>query len=305
MTAVEVAIGWMDLAATTVLVGGSVYASLVEVPGASGRRCLRAAASLLAAALVLEIASNSLRMHRVSGIGGAKLFADVLGMKWTRWWALRAAALAALALGLGAARPRWSVLAGIGTASLLARSLQGHAGAHGLIPVLADWAHLSAATVWVGGLVQLAVLPTVPAAVAVRASRAFTLALFPLIACGVYGAVLHVEALGQLLATPYGRVLLGKTTLAAWAIALGAVNHYRRVPSLARGEADGSQLVRAVRTEVVVLAVVLSLSVLLGNLPMPHATASGSLDAPRSIAEDQVAVLVQATGEAFDDLPAQ
>jgi putative copper export protein len=61
--------------------------------------------------------------------------------------------------------------------------------------------------------------------------------------------------------------------VAAGAIALGAVNHYRRVPSLARGEVDGSGLVQAVRVELVVLAVVLLLSVLLGGLPMPHAMA--------------------------------
>jgi copper resistance protein D len=273
MSVVEVAIGWTDIAAATVLVGGSAYAALVEAPQASGRRCLRSAASVLAAALVLEITVNSLRMHRFSGVGGATLLADVLEMKWTRWWALRGVALAALAIGLRATRPRWSLLAGIGTVSLLARSLQGHAGAHGILPALIDWAHLSAATVWVGGLVQLALLPAVPPAVALRASRMFTLALCPLVAGGVYGALLHVAGIEQLVATPYGRVLLAKITLAAVAITLGAMNHYRRVPWLVQGKADASGLLRAVRAEVVVLAVVLLLSALLGSLPMPHAMA--------------------------------
>jgi putative copper export protein len=273
MSVVEVVIGWTDIAATTVLVGGSVYAALIEAPQASGRRCLRSAASFLAAALVLEIAENSLRMHRVSGMSGAMLIADVLEMKWTRWWAVRSVALAALAIGLGAARPRWGLLAGIGAVSLLGRSLQGHAGAHGMLPALIDWAHLSAAAVWAGGLVQLAILPTVTPVVASRASRMFTLALFPLVAGGIYGAVLHVAALEQLVATPYGRVLLGKIALAAGAIALGAMNHYRHVPSLESGKVDASGLLHAVRTEVVVLAVVLLLSALLGGLPMPHAMA--------------------------------
>jgi len=273
MSVVEVAIGWTDIAAATVLVGGSAYAALVETPQASGRRCLRSAASVLAAALVLEITVNSLRMHRLSGTGGATLLADVLEMKWTRWWALRSVALAALAIGLGAARPRWSLLAGIGAVSLLARSLQGHAGAHGILPALIDWAHLSAATVWVGGLVQLALLPTVPPAVALRASRMFTLALCPLVAGGVFGSLLHVAAIEQLVATPYGRVLLAKITLASVAITLGAMNHYRHVPWLVQGKADASGLLRAVRAEVVVLAVVLLLSALLGSLPMPHAMA--------------------------------
>jgi copper transport protein len=273
MSVVEVVIGWTDIAATTVVVGGAVYASLVDVAGAAGRRCLHTAALLLAAALALEIVLNSLRMYRVSGIRGATLLTDVLEMKWTRWWAVRSVALVALTTGLGVARPRWGLLTGIGAVTLLARSLQGHAGAHGMLPTLIDWAHLSAAAVWVGGLVQLAVLPTVPSAVALRASRMFTLALFPLVACGIYGSILHVGTLEQLVRTPYGRVLLGKVALAAGAIALGAMNHFRRVPSLARGQVDAGGLLRAVRAEVVVLAAVLLLTALLGGLPMPHATA--------------------------------
>ena len=273
MSVFEVAVGWMDISASTVVVGGSVYAALVEAPQASGRRCLRSAASLLAAVLVLEIAANALRMHRVSGIGGAKLLADVLEMKWTRWWGVRSVALAALAVGLGASRPRWGLLTGIGAVLLLARSIQGHAGAHGMVPALIDWAHLSAAAVWVGGLVQLAILPTVPPAVVVRASRTFTLALPPLVAGGIYGSFLHVAGLEQLVGTPYGRVLLAKVALAAGAISIGAMNHYRHVPSLSRGQADASGLLHAVRAEVVVLVVVLLLSALLGGLPMPHATA--------------------------------
>jgi putative copper export protein len=273
MSIFEVAVGWMDIGASAVLVGGSVYGALVEKPQASGRRCLRSAASLLAAALALEIAENALRMHRVSGIGGSKLLADVLEMKWTRWWAVRSMALVSLSVVLRASRQRWGLLAGIGAVLLLGRSLQGHAGAHGMVPALVDWAHLSAAAVWVGGLVQLAILPTVPPAVAVRASRMFTLALFPLVAGGIYGSFLHIAGLEQLVGTSYGRVLLAKTALAAGAIALGGINHYRHVPSLSRGQVDASGLLHAVRAEVAVLTVVLLLSALLGGLPMPHAMA--------------------------------
>jgi putative copper export protein len=273
VSVIELAVGWTDNAATTVLVGGLVFAALVEVPEASGRRCLRAAAALFAAALVLEIVANTVRMHRVSGIGGETLLADVLEMKWTRWWALRGLAFVVLWMGIGRARPRWGFLAAVGIASLLARSLQGHAGAHGLFPAMMDWTHLSAAAVWVGGLVQLAVHPSIPATLAARASRMFTLALLFLVVAGVCGAALHVSALEQLVVAPWGRVLLGKITLALAAILLGATNHYRRVPALVCGKADGKAVTRVVRVEVAVLAVVLLLSAVLGSLPMPHATA--------------------------------
>src|SRR4029077_6040816 len=94
--------------------------------------------------------------------------------------------------------------------------IQGHAGAHGTVPALIDWLHLGAAAVWIGSLVQLALLPRpLPAVVAERVRRLAALALAVLVPAGVYAAVLHVQRLGMLVRSPYGLALLVKLALAA------------------------------------------------------------------------------------------
>ena len=88
------------------------------------------------------------------------------------------------------------------------------------------------------------------------------------------GMQITVPSLHVLAASPYGRTLLVKLALAAALIGLGAVNHFRHVPALVRGErAAADRLSRAVRMEVVAGALVLLLSALLGVLPMPHSAA--------------------------------
>jgi putative copper resistance protein D len=96
-----------------------------------------------------------------------------------------------------------------------------------------------------------------------------------LVPAGVYGALLHVERIDVLVASPYGRALLVKLALAAPLLALGAVNHFRHVPAMSRGDAAAPALLaRNVRIEVAVAAAVLLATALLGILPMPHVHAS-------------------------------
>jgi len=147
--------------------------------------------------------------------------------------------------------------------------------AHGTVPALIDWLHLMSVSVWIGGLVQLTLLPRpVPVAVARRMRTLATCALAVLVPSGVYAACLHVPSLHFLAASAYGRTLLVKLALAAVLVGLGAVNHFRDVPALLRGERPAAhRLARAVRMEVVAAALVLLLSALLGVLPMPHSAA--------------------------------
>ncbi len=272
MSIVEVLVGWADLVATAVLVGGLAFAALIEVPQRRGRYAMTFAALLLGAALLVEISLNALRMRQISGITGAALLADVFDMRWSHWWAVRLMTLVAIGVGLRRASPWWTSCAGIGVLSLLARSLQGHAGAHGTMPALLDWIHLTAASAWVGGLVQLVLLARVTPRLATRASRLFTIAVGPLILSGIYGALLHVPSTARLVGTPYGRVLLAKIALAAAGVTFGALNHYRHVPALEQGKPDaGLRLLRTVRVEALVAIVLLLLSAALGVLPMPHA----------------------------------
>ncbi len=148
----------------------------------------------------------------------------------------------------------------------MARSFQGHAGAHGTIPALADCLHLAAAAAWLGGLLQLALLPSITPAIARRVRRLATTAVLVLLPAGVFGARVHVPHLHLLVDSPYGRVLLAKLAFAAVLLALGAASHFRHVPAVARSDAA---LRRTVGRELAIAAAVLGLTALLATLPMP------------------------------------
>ncbi|HLK11641.1 MAG TPA: CopD family protein [Candidatus Binatia bacterium] len=264
MTAALAITGWLDLAASLALAGGLVFAALVGPPASRGERALRRALRLLGLVLPLELGLTAYRLHAVSGAGGRALLVDLLVTRWGMLWAARAAGLAALA-----ARPRGA--AALAALWLAARSFQGHAGAHGTVPALIDWLHLLAAAAWLGGLVQLALLPSVTPAVARRVRTLATGAVGLLVPAGVYGACLHVPHVHLLVESPYGRALLAKLVLAATLVGLGAANHFWHVPALERGD-TGSEaaLARTVRCELTLAAAVVGLSALLGVLPMPH-----------------------------------
>ncbi len=265
MTAALAIAGWVDLAATVVLAGGLYFAALVEQPSPAGARAMRVAALLLALVLPVELGLTAYRMLATSDVGGVGLVTELLATKWGRLWMLRCAGLAVLVW-----RPPGAVL--VATFWLMARSFQGHPGAHGTVPALIDWLHLLAATAWLGGLTQLALLRTITARVARRIRALATAAIGALVPAGVYGAFLHVPHLHLLVDSPYGRVLLAKLVVAAALFGLGAANHFRHVPALARAEPRAAEaLARTVRRELALGLAVLLLSALLGQLPMPHA----------------------------------
>ena len=272
MNALLAGVGWLDLAATATLTGGLIYGRLVAAPSAAGARALRVAAAVLVLMLLAEFTLTALRMRAVAEIGTTTVLAKLPVTRWGRLWAVRTLGLGVMAAALRVPRPSWSLLAPLGAVWLLTRSFQGHAGAHGPVPAVIDWVHLLAGSAWLGGLVQLELArddPTPHVARRVRALATGALAL--VIPAGIYAALLHVPSLDRLLDTPYGRTLIVKLALVAVLLGLGAVNHYRHVPALVSGRTEaGGKLRRTVRIEVVLGAIVLLLSALLGVLPMPH-----------------------------------
>jgi putative copper export protein len=272
MTVVDGVAGWVDLGTTVVLAGGVMYASLVAFPGPRGRRVLRSAVWLLFAALIAELAANTIRMHHVSGIGGIALVADVFEMKWSRLWLLRVAGLAAIGVGMHFAGTVWRALLPITVGWLLLRSLQGHAGAHGTIPALIDWAHLSFVAAWLGGLTQFALSSAAERRVAApRLSRVATIAVAVVVSSGVYAALLHLPDWQAVTTSSYGITLLVKVALVAVLVSIGAVNHFILVPRVQRDDAGASgKLATAVQSELAIAAVILLLTALLCQLPMPH-----------------------------------
>jgi len=133
-------------------------------------------------------------------------------------------------------------LLGLGFASGL--SLSGHSAVDAgssWKSELADWAHLSAACLWIGGLVQLVVvvwplMPEARLAAFASFSRLATVCVGVLLLAGVYLSILRLPHLDDLWTTGYGQVLLVKIGLVSLAFAWGGLHKLIVVPAVARGE---------------------------------------------------------------------
>ncbi len=140
-------------------------------------------------------------------------------------------------------RPRpflWPALAlSVGLAAGL--SLSGHSAVDppaSKWSELADWVHLSAASLWAGGIVMLLVAfltaPALRREAFVRFARPAPLVIALLLAAGIYLSVLRLPSLDDLWTTGYGHVLIVKLSLVALALAWGGVHHFVVGPRLAR-----------------------------------------------------------------------
>jgi copper transport protein len=169
---------------------------------------------------------------------------------------------------------RWPALVlSIALASGL--SLSGHQATEpnsSKLSELADYLHLVAASVWVGGLTALALLVW-PAAPALRraAFAGFARLAVVLVALmvlgGAYLALVRLPSVSDLWTTHYGRVLLVKAAVVALALAWGAVHHFVVRPRL---EAGGEPHVRpSLVGEMVVAFVALLVAAVLTNSSPP------------------------------------
>ncbi len=118
----------------------------------------------------------------------------------------------------------------LGLALLIALTLSGHAAAVsgniGVLAVLSDWLHLLAASLWIGGILYIAIvyLPTlmrVPfqerisslLSVLPRYSLLAIAGIILVSVTGPFDATTHMNSAAQLFATTYGRVLIVKVLL--------------------------------------------------------------------------------------------
>lgn len=151
-------------------------------------------------------------------------------------------------------------------------SLSGHSSVSDTEEI-ADWLHLSAATLWVGGLIQLGVVvwPTEPefrATAFRRFSRLATVCVAVLIGAGTYLSIERLPALHDLWRSGYGHVLLVKLGLVALALMWGAAHQFIAMPRLER---HGARLARSLLGEsAVAMAVLLAAAVLVDSKPPPR-----------------------------------
>lgn len=163
---------------------------------------------------------------------------------------------------------------------LAGMTLTAHASGRGGLAVVADWMHLVAAAIWVGGLASLFVaLGTAKSpdrtrlvqVVVPQFSTAAALSFGVLLVTGGYSAWLHVPGLRALVVTGYGQVLVIKLVFVLLLVVLGAFNHYVMRPRLQTLPGPTTLAERrfraAVGAEVVLAAALLVATAVLTHVP--------------------------------------
>jgi len=147
---------------------------------------------------------------------------------------------------------------------------------------IADWVHLTAASLWIGGLATMALLlwrsaPELRRPMFLRFSRMATILIVLVLAAGTYMAIVRLPHLHDLWSTGYGRVLLVKIALVCLALAWGAFHHFLVRPALERAD-EGflSHIGRSLIGESMVgVAVLLVAAVLVDSKPPPRPLPQG------------------------------
>ena len=167
---------------------------------------------------------------------------------------------------------------GLGLVFVSGLSLSGHSAAdagHSWLSELADWVHLASATLWVGGLVQLAVVvwpssPELRATAFRRFSRLATVLVALLLAAGTYLSILRLPHVHDLWTTGYGHVLLVKLGLVSLALTWGAAHHFIAVPRIERPGVTGTLARTLVGESMVAMVVLLAAAILTDSKPPPQ-----------------------------------
>jgi len=215
-----------------------------EVEKAAGLFCrwTWVLAALLVVTGLIELPVYALRASGESlsaGLVAEALFDTRVGQLWIVRVLLGFAVAAAATYAVRRRSPAyWWGAASIAAVMLMTLTRQSHAAAEGgLLPLAADWLHLVAASVWMGGLLGFPLLlirPPVEMPVDARAtllgrtvrrfSKVATVAVLALLVTGSYAILLHVPSLSALMGTAYGNALIVKLGLLVLLLAAGAVN---------------------------------------------------------------------------------
>ena len=259
----------------------------VEVPQRLDRRLAVAAGIGVVAALEAGIAGFSLRAEDALQLPfGRYLYGDLSPMAATRFGQAfvimtlgYALVLALIFLAWLLDRTVFLVPAFVLALALVSGfSLSGHdavdAGSSSLSE-LADWVHIGAASLWIGGLVALVALtwygaPELRGIAFRRFSELATVCIFLVLGAGIYLSVVRLPHLHDLWTTGYGRVLIVKVGLVCVALAWGAFHKFVIAPALARGASSGflARVGRSLAGEALVgVAVLLVAAVLVDSRP--------------------------------------
>ena len=160
-------------------------------------------------------------------------------------------------------------------------------GLIGFEGLIADIAHLSAAALWLGGLIQLALIwvpgfkrlsiddrVEIHANVISRFSQMALISVLLLLASGIYVAPVHIPSWDALFQSVYGQALIIKILLIIPVIVIAALNRFKFVPAI---KASGSSAVHMLKrfrvlisSEALILIVVLFFAAIMTNVAPPH-----------------------------------
>ena len=142
---------------------------------------------------------------------------------------------------------------------------------------IADWVHLSGASLWIGGLATMGVLlwtgaPELRRPAFANFSQLATVTIALVLAAGTYLGIVWLPHLHDLWTTGYGQVLLVKLALVSLALLWGAFHKFVIGPALQRGDAGFlSRIGRSLIGESIVgMAVLLVAAVLVDAKPPPR-----------------------------------
>ena len=266
MFALALAVRWIHLAASLVLVGASV---MILLAGRSDRptalrwerRLLVRSRALAVLALVsglalLLVQTAFLEARAAAAFDPAALARVLFETHGGRVWLVRHGLLLLLAAFLAVRwnvdeRVDWGTTRGeaalLGAAALALVGAAGHAAAvepGAVLAIAVHGVHLLASGLWAGALLPLAVLLAAAAReagadarpYAVRAARRFSrwalVAVLVLAGSGVANAASHVGSVAGLVGTTYGRLLLAKLALLVPILLLAALNRRLHLPRL-------------------------------------------------------------------------
>jgi copper transport protein len=301
-THTEDAVRWLYFAALALLVGGLAF-RLAVVPGGLPARAERRfywttgigavgvvqigiVGFLLRAEDALQLPFGRLLYGDLSPLSGGTRFGQTF-IATTLGFAL---ATALLYLGWLTERRAflWPTLA-LGLVFASGLSLSGHSAAEpgsSWVTELADFLHLAAAMVWLGGLVQLVAVvwpgaPELRRAAFLRFSRVATGCIAVILAAGTFLSLQRLHRLDELWGSSYGRILLVKLALVTVALLWGAVHHFVARPLLVRGAPPVllSRLPRSLIGESAVGMAVLLVAAVLVNAKPPPQPAPGAASA--------------------------
>jgi putative copper export protein len=257
---------------------GVVTFALVILPNAAGvnqesRETMLARASIAGVvAAVLVIAAALLRLYLeatmmkampdMSGMSGMTTQDMVVDTSWGLAFLIQvvSAFIALIAFALAARRLAWAWYLAAACALVLAitPALGGHAAAAPNLTALAivsDWLHVLAGGTWLGALLCVMMIG-VPVACTCEGderwacvsslvhmfSRIAMVSVATIVISGVFASWIHLASVSDLWSTSYGKTLLAKITLAAFALSAGAYNFRRVQPHL--GQERGTQALR-------------------------------------------------------------